>query len=167
MKKCRNLVVMLLAALILSGCVGRFNMVRKVYDFNMSAGDKWVNEIVFLGMTILPIYSIAALADAVVFNSIEFWTGNNPVALKVIDDGEYRAVLKHKDNNTIMLSVFKSFKPTAILSFEKTDAGIIAKTKDGDILYKSISDGDGGVSVLDSSDQLVKYFSADEVAQLK
>ena len=41
----------------------------------------------------LPVYEVAALADILVLNSIEFWSGDNPVAAgkKVIDgkDGRY------------------------------------------------------------------------------
>lgn len=62
-----------------SGCFGSFNATRKLYSFNKGVGDKWVQEIVFLAFTILPIYSIAGLVDVLVLNTIEFWTGDNPM----------------------------------------------------------------------------------------
>lgn len=47
----------------------------------------------FIGLTIIPVYDICLLADAIVFNSIEFWTGNNPVSKNTIiidtDNGQY------------------------------------------------------------------------------
>ena len=58
-----------------------------------SIGDKVVNELVFIGFWILPVYEVSALADVLVINSIEFWSGSNPMACgkKVIDghDGRY------------------------------------------------------------------------------
>ncbi len=63
-----------------SACFGSFQATRKVYTFNKGVGDKWIVEVVFLAMTIVPVYSLAALADAIIFNSVEFWTGENPMA---------------------------------------------------------------------------------------
>ena len=63
-----------------SACFGTFQATRRVYAFNKGVGDKWVVEIVFLAMTIVPVYGLAAFADAVVFNSVEFWTGENPMS---------------------------------------------------------------------------------------
>src|SRR5258706_3356417 len=59
-----------------SGCFGSFNLVRKVYGWNKSVSpDKFVRELVFLGLTIVPVYSVAGLIDAVVVNTIAFWSG--------------------------------------------------------------------------------------------
>ncbi len=81
MKKSVKLFAVLLSATILcSSCIGSFGLTSKVKDWNDNLGDKWVNELVFLGLNIVPIYSISLFVDAVVLNSIEFWTGENPVA---------------------------------------------------------------------------------------
>ena len=63
-----------------SACFGSFQATKKVYAFNKGVGDKWVVEVDFLAMSIVPVYGIATFADAVVFNSIEFWTGENPMS---------------------------------------------------------------------------------------
>ena len=34
----------------------------------------------FIGLNIVPVYWVASFADVLVLNSIEFWTGSNPVA---------------------------------------------------------------------------------------
>jgi hypothetical protein len=46
--------------------------------WNKSVGDKWVNELVFLVLCIVPAYEVAWFIDGVILNSIEFWTGDNP-----------------------------------------------------------------------------------------
>ncbi|MDR0866508.1 MAG: DUF3332 domain-containing protein [Candidatus Symbiothrix sp.] len=68
---------------LFSSCIGSFNLTRKVYAWNQSVGEKWVNELVFLAINIIPVYSVAVFIDSVVLNSIEFWTGDNPVSADV------------------------------------------------------------------------------------
>ncbi len=63
-----------------SACFGSFQATRKLYAFNKGVGDKWIVEVVFLAMNIIPIYGLAAMGDAIIFNSVEFWTGDNPMA---------------------------------------------------------------------------------------
>jgi hypothetical protein len=69
-----------------AGCFGNFAATRKVYEFNGSFGDKWMNQIMFWVLTFVPAYEIAAFADVVLFNTIEFWTGSNPVAMGPNDE---------------------------------------------------------------------------------
>ncbi len=56
-------------------------------------GNKFVNELVFFAFWVLPVYEVSCLADVLVINSIEFWSGSNPVAQgrSVIEgqDGRY------------------------------------------------------------------------------
>lgn len=75
---------MLAAALALtvfqSGCFGSFKLTQAVWKFNRDvSGDKWVQWLVFLVLSIVPVYVVATVVDAFVVNSIEFWTGSNPV----------------------------------------------------------------------------------------
>ncbi|WP_353655047.1 DUF3332 domain-containing protein [Duncaniella freteri] len=73
--------------------MGSFALTNKLLSWNRSIGSKIVNELVFIGFWILPVYEVSALADVLVINSIEFWSGSNPMASgkKVIDgqDGRY------------------------------------------------------------------------------
>ena len=63
-----------------AGCFGTFQLTRKVYGFNKEVSpDKWVRWLTFLVMTIIPVYGFATLFDALFANSVEFWTGKNPV----------------------------------------------------------------------------------------
>lgn len=68
------------AAFVLSSCIGSFGLHQRLVNWNMGIGNKLVNELVFLGCNIVPVYGVCYLADALVINSIEFWTGDNPVA---------------------------------------------------------------------------------------
>ena len=75
-----TLAVMLGSCVLFSSCIGSFGLSNKVLSWNKSVGSKFVNELVFFAFCVLPVYEISMLADAVVLNSIEFWTGSNPVA---------------------------------------------------------------------------------------
>jgi len=64
-----------------TACFGAFSLTRKVYQFNRSVSpDKWMRWLVFLAMNIIPIYAFATFIDVVFANSVEFWTGSNPIA---------------------------------------------------------------------------------------
>ncbi len=72
--------VVLSGSLLFSSCVGSFGLFNRLSSWNQSVGNKFVNELVFLAFNIIPVYGVAYLADALVINSIEFWSGSNPMA---------------------------------------------------------------------------------------
>lgn len=72
--------VILSGSLLFSSCVGSFGLFNRLSSWNQSVGNKFVNELVFLAFNIIPVYGVAYLADALVINSIEFWSGSNPMA---------------------------------------------------------------------------------------
>lgn len=78
MKKTFKLTALLLAATIMfSSCIGSFRLTNKIKDWNSNVSNKWVNEVIFLAFHIVPVYEIAMFVDAIVLNSIEFWTGKS------------------------------------------------------------------------------------------
>lgn len=70
----------LASSVIFSSCIGSFGLTNKLLDWNKSIDSKFVNELVFIAFWIVPVYEISAIADILVLNSIEFWSGDNPVA---------------------------------------------------------------------------------------
>ena len=66
-----------------TGCIGKthtFCMFNGILKWNKQASDnEWINELIFLGLCIIPVYPISLFADTIVFNSIDFWTGDNPL----------------------------------------------------------------------------------------
>lgn len=69
----------LTALLPLQSCIGSFALTNKVINWNNQVGSKFINELVFFAFWIIPVYEVTSLADLIVLNSIEFWSGNNPV----------------------------------------------------------------------------------------
>ena len=71
---------MLSGSVLFSSCIGSFGLWNSLKDWNQGVSNKFVNELIFLAFHIVPVYEIAYLADALVLNSIEFWSGSNPMA---------------------------------------------------------------------------------------
>lgn len=82
MRKSKSMMVcaILAGSILFTSCIGSFKLWNNLKDWNQGVGNKFVNELVFIALHIVPVYEIAYLADIIVFNSIEFWSGSNPVA---------------------------------------------------------------------------------------
>lgn len=63
-----------------TGCFGKFAAVRKLYGWNDSLGNKFVKTFVYYALIIVPVYELCGAGDFLIFNLLEFWTGNNPIA---------------------------------------------------------------------------------------
>ena len=157
MKKMNLKVVTCLVAgsLMFSSCFvgsyGLFNSYAK-WQCNMT-GNKFINAIV--GFILMPIVgSVCLFVDSVVLNTIEFWTGDNPMHANIGktkqvlgSDGRYYAVTTLKDGYEIKaptgeLSYFKYDKQQNIWSLEQNgkttelfrfnqDGTITTQLKDG------------------------------------
>ncbi len=69
---------LLVSALTLSGCVGSNAVTEKLMGFNVKVVD---NRYARAGVNFLlsPVYGFTLVADLFVVNSIEFWSGTNPI----------------------------------------------------------------------------------------
>lgn len=62
-----------------TSCLGPDNTYNSIKNWNAELSEQdWVNEIVFLGLTIVPVYGVALFLDTLVFNTIGYW-GTNPI----------------------------------------------------------------------------------------
>lgn len=93
-------VVALSASMMMQSCIGSFALYNKVKNWNDHVGDKFVNELVFVAMWILPVYELSFVADLFILNSIEFWSGTNPALAQnetTIVDGKDARYLVARD----------------------------------------------------------------------
>ena len=104
MKKTFKLSALLLAAtIVLSSCIGSFQLTNRIKDWNSNLGNKFVNELVFLACHIVPVYEICIFVDAVVLNSIEFWTGKQALA----NAGE-KKIVKNSEGQDIEITALEN-----------------------------------------------------------
>jgi len=70
------LMLVALLAPVFAGCYGNFQATKSIYKFNGEVSeDKVVQSVVMWGLLILPVYYIGGLADVIVLNPIEYWSG--------------------------------------------------------------------------------------------
>jgi len=67
-------------AVTTTGCFGSFKLTKAAYDFNKGLGNKWLSWLVFLIVGHITI-GITLMVDSLILNSLEFWTGKNPMAM--------------------------------------------------------------------------------------
>ena len=98
----------------LTSCMGKFALTRNLYSWNNQVSNKFINEIVFVAFWILPVYEVCALADLFVLNTIEFWSGDNPMtaSTKTIntDHGRYLVVCDGKGYDITLESTGQSYR---------------------------------------------------------
>lgn len=89
------IVLTLACSITFSSCIGSFRLTHSVLKWNNQVGSKFLNEVVFFAFWILPVYEVTALADILVINSIEFWSGKNPLtaSTKVVDTDHGRYLI--------------------------------------------------------------------------
>ena len=98
MKKYRFIIAMLVFAIIatsIMGCYGNFALTKKVYKFNKTLGNKWINSIAMVVGG--PVYSCSVFIDVWILNLIQFWTGTNPLTMGP-QDSETKTMLANNKN---------------------------------------------------------------------
>lgn len=152
-------------------CFGSFNLTRKLWGFNDTVSDsKWIKWLLFLGLTIVPVYSIAALVDALVLNSVEFWSGKNPVAANEVR--EDTRVVEGKTVHTVMtarhlrIEIAEPGKDLQIFEVSASDDGAVATDGSGKILSRLSAGDDGQVVVSDGDGRELFHRSASEVQEI-
>lgn len=82
---------MTLTGLIQTSCMGKFALLKKLYGWNEKAtGNKFVDNLLFWILNIIPAYGIVVFIDVVILNLVEFWSGSNPLAMQEGDKLEKR-----------------------------------------------------------------------------
>lgn len=89
-----------------TGCLGSFQLTKNMYEWNTTQiNGEWGQELVFVAFLIIPVYEVCLLADGVVLNSIEFWTGENPISMK---SGEKDSKIVQKGEDIYKLTAEKN-----------------------------------------------------------
>jgi hypothetical protein len=76
-------ILVAVALLMTVGCYGNFKVTKSLYEWNGEIENEYLESAAMIGMIIIPAYEVAMLADAIVFNPIEFWTGDEA---EIIED---------------------------------------------------------------------------------
>lgn len=140
-----------IAATSFSGCIGdttngtgdTFVLTKKYYNWNLTVvNNKWGKWGIFIGSCIIPVYQVClGLCDALVLNSIQFWTGSNPMTAQTVtgsDGVEYQIVKTDttmtitnlETNETVVFTVSEDGKTLSIASAEtEMSAELVAENR--------------------------------------
>jgi hypothetical protein len=162
------------------GCYGPFNLTKNVYHWNSGlkgsgeVSDKWMKEFVFFGMIIVPVYMFSALLDGFIFNSIQFWSGDNPVkAADLNHDGLTRVAVL--GDRTIR---WTQTDEGALVTYERhgiverratiisSGTGYRLIDESGIVLAEAEYEADGAVSVLDRDCRVVQRWTGDQLRSI-
>jgi hypothetical protein len=125
----------------------------------------------------VPVYGLAILGDAIVFNSIEFWTGNNPIvssqvpvtSTKRIARKDAEAVLTHvssAEGEQLIIEQFQHGQPAGTLRLERQGELTMATDAEGRLLYTAQTFADGRVVVRDAQGRQVASYAPEQVQRL-
>jgi hypothetical protein len=159
----KQVVVLLLIAtmaVMSVGCYGSFNLTKKVYNWNGSLGNKWVVEVVFLACNVLPVYGIAGFADVVILNTVEFWTGTNPMAAKVSSEDGTTVTFNQEKNEMTISYAGKSF------TISREEGKSTVKDSEGNILAFAVSDANGNMNIVDVNGKVLSSYTSEEVSTM-
>ncbi len=159
-----------------TGCYGPFNLTKNVYHWNSNVkgsgqvNDKWMKEIVFFGMLIIPAYMFSALLDTFIFNSMHFWTGESPI--KSSDMGSDGTKVTTLGETTIR---WTPLEDGATVTYERNGvverrATIVASLtgyrlvdEQGNLLSEAEYSADGGVRLLNRDHQVITQWSEEQL----
>jgi hypothetical protein len=136
--------ISLLAAFLpsaLIGCFGNFELTKKVWRINKQIDqDRWVQEVAFLVLAVVPVYGGALFLDVVLFNSLEFWTGKNPV---LAEDGARKVVRNPTGGQMILVRI------------DADTLGVTLQRSDGTLRNLRLAREPGAVSAWDTDGHLL------------
>ena len=139
MRKLLLCAVMSLAFLSTS-CLGSFNAWNGLRDWNENASDnKFVNNAIFWGLNIIPIYPLFYAGDVLIFNLVEFWSGSNPIAM---NEGEVEKQLIEKDGVKYEMIATKNEIKIKVLSGEREGNELKMVFDPSDSSWNAVKDGE-------------------------
>lgn len=152
MSRTRVLAAALAVGLLTTSCFGPFNATRRVYHWNDTVtSDKWAEEGLFLLITIIPVYGLAFVGDVLLFNSIEFWGGQNPVdpplAQLVDDEGNVRHVTQVWHDGRPALGIALPDGDTLIIA-QDADGHAVVLDDQGEVVARTVRGPDDAIAAL-------------------
>lgn len=143
--------IALASSILFTSCLGQFAAFNKLRDWNDGLTDnKFLDNLIFWALNIVPVYGLFFLGDAIIFNVIEFWSGSNPVAMA---EGEYETQYATVDGvNYKMTATKNSMTIEALdgenkgqvltLTYNESESAWFTQDKEGNLIKLSgIEDG--------------------------
>ncbi len=131
--------------LVTTGCFGSFVTVQRLYHWNRTVDDnKFAQWGVFVVTVIVPVYPSATLFDLIFTNSVEFWSGRNPMAANAgttrtvtTENGE-EVTMRMRDDGSIDVAVRAPAQPVTNLVVVPEGDSLAAYDADGKLVARAV-----------------------------
>jgi len=172
----KGIALMLVAAVgaLSAGCFGKFQLTRNLYAINQSIDEKYVRSAA-TWIFVIP-YALTGILDFVIFNVIEFWTGENPIAsapvTKVYAQGTGKTVLTLSRDGSATVAVIERYEGENLLSTLRVrddGAGKVAAVETAagkkvrEVVAVAASDGSVEVTVATAAGAGMERYAAQSV----
>ena len=142
--------VALASSLLFSSCLGSFQAFNNLKEWNQGVSDsKWVNNLIFWGLNIIPVYGLFLVGDTLIFNVIEFWSGSNPIAM---EDGEREVQMVERDGNTFEMVATKN----------RIQVTVVAGPEEGKKMEMFYKPGEKSWNAIRPDGEIIKLSSMEE-----
>jgi len=124
-----------------TGCFGTFTTVKRLYHWNNTVdANKWAKWGVFVATVVVPIYPSATLWDMVFTNSVEFWSGRNPMnepAAFSTETGE-QVSMQLRDDGAVDVAIHSADQPVTRLVVVPENDSIAAYDENGKLVARAV-----------------------------
>lgn len=142
--------VALASSLLFSSCLGSFQAFNNLKEWNQGVSDsKWVNNLIFWGLNIIPVYGLFLIGDALIFNVIEFWSGSNPISM---EEGEREVQMVERDGNTFEMVATKN----------RIQVTVVAGPEEGKKMEMFYKPGEKSWNAIRPDGEIIKLSSMEE-----
>ncbi len=152
------------------GCYGKFPLTNKIYDLNGDVSDSnVVRQVTFWVFIIVPVYEVGMLADAIVFNLVEFWTDEDVLAVgpTLDSNGNLVSLTPASDGRDAVLTVSRDGKVVAQESFVKVSSTTFeVRDAQGNLNGKVLRAPDGTINLTDRDGTVLRTLPADVFAAM-
>lgn len=140
MRKTKLIVLGLASSLLFSNCIGSFSAFKSIRDWNDGlTQNKFLDNLIFWGLWIVPAYELFLAGDLIIFNVIEFWSGSNPIAM---NDGEMETQTIAKNGNTYRLTATKNKLNIEVIDGKDFGKHVLLQYNPEEESWNAIKDGE-------------------------
>lgn len=152
------------------GCYGRFPVTNAVYKWNGEVTDNHVvNSVIMVVLAIIPVYEITILVDALVINSIEFWSGDEMTLTQTWEapDGTVVTMAPGAHEGEAVLSLHRDGELLEERTYmRQADGNTRVLDEGGNLLATVRPDGKGGFTFTGATGEDLGALTAGDVMEL-
>jgi hypothetical protein len=146
------------------GCFGSFKLTRAIYGFNKDiSSEKFIRWLVFLGLSIIPVYAIGGLGDILIFNTIDFWVNGGAVATRQLSGDEELVLAREAKGVSAELRFMGQVRARWFI--EDLGDGLALRDEHGTPLAVVRDAPDGALQILDAEAPTARSVDAQTVSE--